>query len=183
MTRFIGPLAGLWPDLTAERLRPLLLPPERALPGADLTGADGPTVTTLVERAEADLGTPWPPVPAHAWARFRHDGDRQEYESQLFARTTRLSRAVVAAACSVGPGGVVSGVPGGDEGASPGRPAPDLVPGADDWLAEVADGVILLCEQSSWCWPAHDDAHERSGFVLPDVTRPFLDLGAGEVAA
>jgi hypothetical protein len=42
--------------------------------------------------------------------------------------------------------------------------------------------VLLLCEQTSWCWPAHDRTTAARGDVLPDVTRPFLDLGAGEVA-
>ena len=50
-------------------------------------------------------------------------------------------------------------------------------------LDEVADGVRLLCEQSSWCWPAHDDTHRAHGSVLATVTDPFLDLGAGEVVA
>jgi hypothetical protein len=50
------------------------------------------------------------------------------------------------------------------------------------WIDEVADGVVLLCEQGTWCWPARDDTFQR-GAVLSDVTRPFLDLGAGQAAA
>ena len=53
--------------------------------------------------------------------------------------------------------------------------------GAEAALGEVLDGVWLLCEQSSWCWPAHDDARRAHGSVLPVVTDPYLDLGAGEV--
>jgi hypothetical protein len=162
MACFQGPLAGLWPGLDAACLRGLLRPPGAALPGAPATDraawaalADNPTVEALMGRASRDRGTPWPTPTAHAWARFRRDGDRQEYEAALFARTARLTRAVVAAAVTL-------------EAA---------------WLDEVADGVVLLLEQSSWCWPAHDDAWQRSGALLPDVTRPFLDLGAGEVVA
>jgi hypothetical protein len=72
----------------------------------------------------------------------------------VFARQARLSRAAVLAAVTLEPAS----------------------------LDEVADGAILLCEQSSWCWPAHDDTYARHGAVLPTATEPYLDLGAGEVA-
>lgn len=86
--------------------------------------------------------------------RYHRSGDRQEHEQRLFARQHRLTRAVVAAAVSEDPA----------------------------LLDDVIDGAVAICEQSSWCWPAHDDAHQRRGHVLPDVDNPFLDLGAGEVA-
>jgi hypothetical protein len=62
--------------------------------------------------------------------------------------------------------------------------APDHPDGDPDvWLDEVIDGAHLLCEQSSWSWAAHDDVFSVSGGVVPDAARPYLDLGAGEVAA
>jgi hypothetical protein len=82
------------------------------------------------------------------------DGDRDGWEQIAFARQQRLSRAVIAAAVTLD----------------------------DRWIDEVADGVWLLCEQSSWCWPAHDDTFARHGSVLATVSSPYLDLGAGEVA-
>ena len=109
----------------------------------------------LRARAEADLGTPWPQPLASQAARVHRDGDRVAWENPAFARQHRLSRAVVAAAATL------------DE----------------QWIDEVVDGVQLLCEQSSWCWPAHDDTFDRHGSVLATVTDPFLDLGAGEVVA
>ncbi|GAB6903539.1 heparinase II/III domain-containing protein [Kineosporia succinea] len=108
----------------------------------------------LVARAELDRGHPWPQPLAHAAARFVLDGDREEYQEAVFERQWRLSRAVVAA----------------------------LVTEETHWLDEVADGVVLLCEQSSWCWPAHDDSWPAHGSVLPVMSSPYLDLGAGEVA-
>ncbi|MFR0657052.1 hypothetical protein SB719_21135, partial [Pantoea sp. SIMBA_079] len=39
------------------------------------------------------------------------------------------------------------------------------------------------CEQSSWCWPAHDDAFARHGSIVAVADDPFLDLGAGEAVA
>ncbi|GAA2017235.1 heparinase II/III family protein [Pseudokineococcus marinus] len=147
-----------------DALRGLLAPAEEALPlprAADRSrwdparGAlDVATVDALVRRAEADLGRPWPWPSARALARYTRDGDREEYQDAVFARQDRLSRAVVAAATTL-------------DGA---------------WVDEVADGTTLLLEQTTWCWPAHDDAPAR-GRVAPDTARPFLDLGAAEVVS
>ncbi|MCI9858556.1 heparinase II/III domain-containing protein [Microbacterium proteolyticum] len=168
---YSGVLAEFWRaqdavgagDNLADALRRTLRPPEDALPvapahdravwGAHGT-ADQSTVAAVLSRASDDLGTSWPVALASAAARVHGDGDRESWESVVFERQRRLSRAVVAAAVT-------------EEGR---------------WLDEVLDGVWLLCEQSSWCWPAHDDAH-AVGSVLAIPDRPFLDLGAGEVAA
>ena len=115
---------------------------------------DQPTLAAVRKRAAADVVRPWPVPLASAFARFRRDGDRTEYENAVWARDKRLSRAAVMAAVTLEPG----------------------------WIDAVVDGVSLLCEQSTWCWPAHDDVFERGGMV-PDIARPYLDLGAGEVAA
>ena len=108
----------------------------------------------LRQRAEAERGRPWPMPLASGYARYFRDGDRVGYETAVRDRELRVSRAAVMAA----------------------------VTGDDTWLDEAADGVTLLCEQSSWCWPAHDDTFRRYGAVVPTITDPFLDLGAGEVA-
>jgi hypothetical protein len=154
--RLAGPLAALW------RTGVLALPlrePSEALPvppatdRATWSAIDGPTIQDLSARALADLGTPWPVPLQHDYTRRWRDGDRDTYEQVVFARQRRLSRAVVMAAVTLD----------------------------DAWLDEVADGVTLLCEQSTWCWPAHDDTFDKHGAVVPTVTDPFLDLGAGEV--
>jgi hypothetical protein len=159
--RFAGPLAAAWPDTGAGLLARVLVPPDAALPvppaheRAVWERPDGATLRHLRAHAERDLGTAWPLPLAHQYARYFRDGDRDTYEQLVFARQQRLTRAAVLAAVTLEPG----------------------------WLDEVVDGVTLLCEQSSWCWPAHDDTHAVHGAVLPTVTDPYLDLGAGEVAA
>jgi hypothetical protein len=140
-----------------------LAPPEASLPvppASDRTvwGADRvhtATLRDLRERAGSERGTPWPVPLAQDYARYFRDGDRDRYEQIVFDRQRRLTRAAVLAAATLDP----------------------------QWTDEVADGVTLLCEQSSWCWPAHDDTLRRHGAVVPTVTDPYLDLGAGEVAA
>lgn len=116
----------------------------------------GTALAGLAAQAMTERGTAWPqPLVSH-YARYFRDGNRTAYEGLVAARQQRLTRAVVMA-LSAGPG--------------------------EDWLDEVIDGVHLLCEQTSWSWAAHDDVFTRSGEVVPDKSQPYLDLGAGEVAA
>ncbi|BCW64621.1 heparinase II/III family protein [Arthrobacter sp. StoSoilB22] len=118
--------------------------------------ADRPLVE-LRTQADAEKGSPWPqPLVSH-YARYFRDGNRTAYEGLVASRQQRLTRAVVMALVNDGPGG--------------------------DWLDEVIDGAYLLCEQSSWSWAAHDDVFTRNSDVVPDRSRPYLDLGAGEVVA
>lgn len=108
----------------------------------------------ILTAADDAIGLPWPQPLLSSWAAYARTGDRAEYETSVFARDLRLRLAVLAAA----------------------------IEPTDARLAEAADGLSLLCEQSTWCWPAHDDAFAR-GLRVPDVDRPFVDLGAGEEAA
>lgn len=115
----------------------------------------GSALAPAIERADAALGTPWPEARTSQFARFWRDGDRKDYEGGVIARQHRLTYATLTA----------------------------LHTGSERYLDEAIDGVILLCEQSTWCWAAHDHTNDRNGYVVPDVTDPCLDLGAGEVAA
>src|SRR6478735_6572390 len=119
----------------------------------------GTSLAVLQQQAVREHGTAWPqPLVSH-YARYFRDGNRTAYEDLVAARQQRLTRAVVMTLTAA------------DRGE------------AELWLDEVVDGAYLLCEQSSWCWAAHDDIFRRSGEVVPDQGQPFLDLGAGEVAA
>ncbi|MGR0160313.1 heparinase [Paenarthrobacter nitroguajacolicus] len=114
-------------------------------------------LSELRTQADAEKGSPWPqPLVSH-YARYFRDGNRTAYEGLVASRQQRLTRAVVMAALA----------------------GPDQA----GWLDEVIDGAYLLCEQSSWSWAAHDDVFTRTGDVVPDRSRPYLDLGAGEVVA
>ncbi|MFF1876943.1 heparinase II/III family protein [Leifsonia sp. NPDC058230] len=157
---FRGPLADAF---SVSDLSGLLVPSDRALPVAPAEdraawaaiAADHATVDRILAASRAEHGTPWPQPLASDGARFHRDGDRSTWEDAAFERQRRLSRAVVTAAVTL------------DETA----------------IDDVADGVTLLCEQSSWCWPAHDDAFARHGSMVPVADDPFIDLGAGEVVA
>ena len=94
-------------------------------------------------------GRPWPLLTATAYARFKADGDRQMYERPYIARRDKLAAAVITAVLT------------GD---------------ASD--ADITDGVWLLCEETTWCLPAH-----QPGPGLPNPDRPQVDLFAAETAA
>jgi hypothetical protein len=160
-----GPLLSAWGAAAGPRaLARTLLSPERALPVPSVADraaweraardAAG-VLAALREDAEAQRGQPWPQPLASHYARYFRDGDRAAYEDQVFERQARLTRAVLLAAAD----------------------------GAEHWVDEAADGLVLLCEQSSWCWPAHEEGCAPGGAVLPEVREPCLDLGAADVAA
>lgn len=156
---FRGPLS----DVLGADAAALLVPADGALPVPPASdraawaavAADHTTVDRILSAAAEEHGTPWPQPLASAAARYHRDGDRSAWEDAAFARQRRLSRAVVAAAVTLD----------------------------DARIDDVADGITLLCEQSSWCWPAHDDSFERHGSVVPVADDPYLDLGAGEAVA
>lgn len=116
---------------------------------------DAPAVAHFVAAAEHALGTPWPDLRLSDFARYPREGDRSAYETTVFDRMDRVATAAVAAVAT----------------------------GRVEFVDEVADGLYAICEQSTWCWPAHDDVFARTGEVVADLGRPYLDLGAGEMAA
>lgn len=177
--RFRGPLAEAWgstagaPDLLALlrgfRDRMSVRPVEDQVLWGEVPVT---RVGRLVLQAEKEKRTAWPqPLVSH-YARYFRDGNRTAYEDLVRARQERLTRAVVMASLAAGQ---TSHAASHDSDADTSDP--------EAWLDEVIDGAFLLCEQSSWCWAAHDDVHARLGHVVPDRDRPYLDLGAGEVAA
>jgi hypothetical protein len=92
---------------------------------------------------------PWPLLTASAYARFNADGDRQAYERPYFARRDKLTAAVITA--------ILTG---------------------NTSTTDITDGVWLLCEETTWCLPAH-----QPGVGLPDPDDPHVDLFAAETAA
>lgn len=110
----------------------------------------------LLGQAARILADPWPVLTASAYRRFFEDGDRQSFERPYFERRRRLGAAVLAAALA-GP--------------------------TTERLSEIVDGIWLLCEETSWCLPAHDLFARKGKTHLPDPARPCLDLFAAETAA
>jgi hypothetical protein len=139
-----------------------------AVPAADDRGvwdAVAPdTRARILGDARAELARPAPVLRASDWARAFRDGVRTAYEDRARALRERTALAVVAAVLC-------------DEAAAAAAP-----PGAAPYLDAAADGIVALLEASTWCWAPHERFAAERGEQLPDPDRPFLDLGAAEVA-
>jgi hypothetical protein len=136
---------------TAARLTEHLRPWRPYPPAADRPyweRVPGETRERLLAQAAPASQRPWPLLTATLYGRYKADGDRQAYERPYFARRDKLSAAVLTA--------VLTG---------------------DTTAADIADGVWLLCEESTWCLPAHQPGG------LPDPDNPHVDLFAAETAA
>ncbi|GAA1676116.1 heparinase II/III family protein [Kribbella yunnanensis] len=106
----------------------------------------------VVDRAAANRSRPWPHTLLSDFARYWRDGVRTAYEGPVGERLRRTSAAVQAAVLT-----------------------------ADQlYVDEAADGLLLLCEQTTWCWAAHESFATARGEVVADPGTPYLDLGAAE---
>jgi Heparinase II/III-like protein len=102
----------------------------------------------LLAQAAPFAERPWPLLTATLYGRYQADGDRRAYERPYIARRDKLIAAVLTAVLA------------GDAGTT-----------------DITDGVWLLCEETTWCLPAHQPGG------LPDPDRPHVDLFAAETAA
>jgi hypothetical protein len=111
-------------------------------------------VEAILAEAEADRAQPWPHTLLSDYTRYWRDGVRTAYEGPAGELRRRTSTAVLAATLT-----------------------------ADQaYVDEAADGLMLLCEQTTWCWAAHESFATARQEVLGDPDEPYLDLGAAETA-
>lgn len=116
-----------------------------------------PVVCAALERAAEDaLGRSWPEILASHYRAYVETGDRARFEERYFQRRLKLNDLVL-----------------GEWATGNGR-----------YLADIIDGIMLICEESGWQLPAHN-SYVRGGprLSLPRVERPVVDLFAAETAA
>ena len=107
-----------------------------------------------VADGEEAQGREWPVLLAERYLDFARDGNRSRYEGVYFARRGMLGSLVIA----------------------------ECMEGKGRFLDAIANGIWLICEESSWCVPAHINA-QKVGSGLPDTTEPIVDLFAAETSA
>ncbi len=107
-----------------------------------------------IERAREAARVEWPHLPADVYLQFAKNGNRSNFEALYFRRRDLLTALVIG----------------------------ECMHGAGEWLPMIANQVWWLCEESSWCLPAHIGA-QRAGPGLPDVAEPVVDLFASETGA
>jgi len=100
---------------------------------------------------------PWPQLPASLYLDYSRTGNRERYETPYFARRHRIELLALAW----------------------------LHDRQDSWLTALADGLWLICDERSWCLPAHarHDGPQDQQRALPDEDRiESLDLFACQSA-
>jgi hypothetical protein len=142
-----------------EKLTTILIPRDQWRPFPTLKDRDRwqalpkPVAEHLVARGEEALRTPFPSLPATLYLAYARDGNRSRFEAVYFERRTLLQNLVLA----------------------------ECVEAKGRFLDAAANALWALCEESTWCLPAHVGV-QKARVGLPDVTEPIVDLFAGESA-
>jgi len=111
----------------------------------------------LAGRAEGLAGCPIPPLPASLYMNYRLEGLRRPFEGPFFQRRGELGTLVLA----------------------------ECFEHRGRFVGAIADRVWAICEETTWCVPAH--IHHRSdpeGFLDPlgRIDRHIVDLFAAQTA-
>ena len=108
----------------------------------------------ILQRGEKFLGFSYPALPATLYLEFARNGNRTRFQDPYYARREALESLVLA----------------------------ECVQGEGRFLETIGDGIWTICEESSWCLPAHISV-QKAGIGLPDVSEPIVDLFAGDTVA
>jgi hypothetical protein len=108
----------------------------------------------ILRLAEARLDAPWPLLSASLYLEYARTGDRELFEGPYFWRRATVCLLALA----------------------------ECMEDLGRFLSRMADGIWLICEESTWCVPAHVSS-QRAGMGLPDTAEPVLDLFAAETGA
>jgi hypothetical protein len=105
----------------------------------------------IIGEAESLSGKPYAFLPMSEYLGFVRDGNRSRYERIYFGRRSQLLRVLMG----------------------------ECMEGKGRFTDDILNGVWALCEESTWCIPAH--IGEDDG--VPDPEKPMVDLFAAETAA
>jgi len=101
-----------------------------------------------IRRGESLLGYEWPYLSATEYMDFCRTGNRQRYEQRYFMKRFVLNDLVLA----------------------------ECVENKKRFLDDIINGIISICEESSWTIPAHNYYEYVPTKPLPNPYRPILDL-------
>lgn len=110
----------------------------------------------LIRQGDEAVKTPFPVLRATDYMAFLRTGNRVIYETPYFSRRHLLNKLVLA----------------------------ECVEAKGCFLDAIIDASLAICEESTWCLPAHNSyLRDTPQGILPDCTRPVLDLFACETGA
>jgi hypothetical protein len=108
----------------------------------------------VIARAEQDRKTGWKLELATTFLNFKRNGDQTHDQNENWGRRAQMQRLALA----------------------------ECMEGKGRFVDDVANGIWLICEETSWS----DSAHmymQKAGVGLADVNEPVVDLFAAETAA
>ena len=110
----------------------------------------------LIQAGEEKLNYSFPVIRATDYMRFKRDGDRAAFEALYFAKRNALNDLIQA----------------------------ECVEHQGRFLDDILNGIYSICEETAWQLPAHNSyIRDTPQLILPDVTRPVMDLFACETGA
>ncbi len=110
----------------------------------------------LVRLGEANLHFSYPDLSAVDFMDFCRTGCRERYQERLFAKRIALNHLVLAECAEY-----------------QGR-----------FLDDIINGIFSICGEAAWQLPAHNSyIRDTPQLILPDITRPIIDLFSAETGA
>lgn len=145
-----------------EMAKQIQAPSSRFLPQAPLSERaaweqlDEHLRQQLISNGEACLSSPYPILTATDFMTFSRTGDREAYQEKLFSKRIALNNLVLA----------------------------ECVENQGRFLDDILNGIYSICGETAWYLPAHNSyIRNTPGLLLPDVTRPILELFSAETGA
>ncbi len=112
--------------------------------------------STYGELGKSYMGFTYPQLPATLFMSFCKNGNRVNYEKAYFKRRKALNNLIIA----------------------------ECIENKGTYMDDIINGILLICEESAWQLPAHNSyARDTPNHLLPDKSRPILDLFACETGA
>lgn len=109
-----------------------------------------------IKKAEKNSGFEWIPVRATKFMEFAKIGNRVECQKIIFKRREVLSDFVIA----------------------------ECLEGKGRFLNQIIDGIWAICEESTWCIPAHLGRINNWRYKeLPDIDETCIDIFGSETAS
>ncbi len=106
----------------------------------------------IIRRGDEALEYPWPILPASLYLEFSRNGNRSNFQAVYFERRNKLHDLVIA----------------------------ETLTQSGKYLDQVINGVWAICEESSWCIPAHISLQKDGRTPLPRPDEDAVDLFAAE---
>lgn len=105
-----------------------------------------------LQAADEALDYQWPALPATLYLEYARNGNRSNFQSVYFERRTKLANLVIG----------------------------EMIEGKGRYLDQIVNGIWAICEESSWCIPAHISSQSIGFTPLPTYEEDVVDLFAAE---